>query len=235
MSELRILKAICEIRYPAAARLFDARGRIAIKWQGRDDLSEWKISQNQVTIHNKPDSTSLQVNYRSAVAIMEMPANLNSFCYLATDFLDDVMNALQINRVERIGLRLLMAAERDKFQVLVRKMRQSLFTLDNDQWEKLGGLPTDIGLPLTLRIGDRHANFNMGPMEREQLTTRFTSKEVKEKLPDVAVFVDFDLFEHDMKLGPKGRINNLRAFIDDCGNKILDMSNEFINQFEGFQ
>lgn len=235
MGDLKIFKAICEIRYPSSARLFDNRGYFATSWQGKYDLTEWKISQNQVIIHNKSDSTSLQVNYRSSVAVVEMPENFNKFRHLATDFLCDVLDTLQVTQIDRIGLRLILVAEREKFKVLVRKLSQSLYSINDNQWEKLGGVPEDISLPLTLSIGERKANFILGPMDKEELSTHFTSRDVKDILPDVAIFVDFDLFEHNIRLVPKSRKNDIRLFIEDSGKTIEKMSNEFIDEFEGFK
>lgn len=236
MGDLKLLKAICEIRYPAAAMLFDYRGKIATKWQHHlPDLTEWKISHNQVTVHNESNSTFLQVGHRVAVAVIEMPGRFSEFGHLANDFLGDVIDTLQINKLERIGIRLLLGEEHKTFKVLVNKMRRAFYKIEDDGWNILGGLPEDIGLPLTLKVKDYKANFQFGPMEKKQLAERFNSSYAKEKLPEVIVYVDFDLFKLDPKYTPKNKQAFLRTFIMDGGETIEKMSNEFLEHFGSFR
>jgi hypothetical protein len=235
MSDIKIWKAIWEIRYPASATLFDKRGEIATKWQWQSDLTEWRIGNNQVTIHNKSNSTFLRASYFSIVVVMEDPKNFRDFCKQASDFSTDTLESLNIRKLDRVGLRLIQLAERQKFNVLVTKIRKHLYKLNDDDWDVLGGYPEDIGFPLTLNLGDNKANFNFGPMERGQLAMHFESEEVKNKLPSVALFLDFDLFQPEPKLFPKSYRKEIREFLKSGGEQIQRISSDFVGRFGGFE
>ncbi|MEK7310895.1 MAG: hypothetical protein AAB382_02880 [Chloroflexota bacterium] len=235
MNDLKIWKAILEIRFPAAASIFDSRGKIAAKWQWTSDFSEWQISNNQVTIHNKANTTFLRAGFRNVVIVMEMPQNYKAFLNQALDFSTWTLDTLQVKKAERIGLRLIQIAERKHFKLLVSTMRQRLFRLSDEDWSVIGGHPEDIGLPLTLSLGENKANFSLGPMKKEQLVDLFESSEVKDKLPLVALFLDFDLYQHDPKALIELSQESLSLYLKSGGEQILDLSAKFVSRFGGFE
>lgn len=234
MSDLTIWKSICEIRYPAAALLLDSRGDLARKWQ-KGLLTEWTISRNHISIFDKDHLTTLNVGLASAGVIQELSPSFQSFSKLSIDFFTDVLRTLKIEKVDRIGLRLMQIAERKDFSQLVRKMAGDLYKVTDDQWEPLGGFPEDIGLPLTLRLGESRANFKIGPMKRKQLARELVSEEAKKQLPGVFVFIDFDLFREQPPFVSKYYRSNIQAFLDDGEMKILPATKGFLDQFGGFE
>jgi hypothetical protein len=235
MSDLEIWKAIWEIRYPASALLFDKRGEIATKWQWKSDLTEWRISNNQVTVHNKSNSSFLRAGHVAIVVVVEQPTSYKDFCEQAANFSIDTLELLKIHKIDRIGLRLLQLAERKSFKTLVAKMRKDLYKLNDDDWGVLGGYPEDIAFHLTLNFGDTRANFKLGPMEQEQLSMHFESDNIKSKLPSASLFLDFDLFRVEPKLYPKSYRKDLREFLQSGGEKVLQMSADFVDRYGGFE
>ena len=235
MNDLKVWKIICEIRYPAAAALFDNRGRIASNWQWTSDLTEWKMSNNQVSVHNKSNSKFLNVGFKNITVTMEVPENHTEFDDLASKFSVEVLKLLQVKKIERIGLRYIQLARRQHFKLLVSKMREKLFLLSNDDWTVFGGNPEDIGFPLTLAFDDKKANFLMGPMKSDQLISFFESAEVKKKLPSVALFLDFDLYKNDPDFNFEKYHEEISGFIKSGSEKIISTSNNIVEKFGGFK
>lgn len=235
MNDLKIWKIILEIRYPAASHLFDNRGKIAAKWQWTSDLSEWRISNNQVSIHNKSGTTFLNAGFKNTSIVMELPESPTFFNSQATEFSTWVLELLQIKKIERIGLRIIQLAKRQHFKLLVSKMRENLLGLGEEDWSILGGHPEDIGLPLTLAIGENKANFTLGPMKAEQLVNYFESTEIKNKIPTVAVFLDFDLYRNEPDFSPETYYEKIDAFLKSGSQQILEISNGFLDKHGGFK
>jgi hypothetical protein len=235
MTDLKIWKIVFEVRYPAAANLFDNRGKIAAKWQWKSDLTEWRISNNQVSIHNKSGTTFLNAGFKNTSVVMELPESHAQFSNQASEFSAWVLDLLQIEKIDRIGLRFIQLSERQHFKLLVTKMRGNLFALGEDDWESLGGYPEDIGLPLTLTLGENKANFNLGPMKSDQLVNFFEASDVKGKLPSVAVFLDFDLYREEPNFSQKTRSKEISDYLKVGSQQILDISEKFLSRYGGFK
>ena len=235
MTDLKIWKIIFDIKYPAAASLFDNRGKIATKWQWSSDLSEWRISNNQVSIHNKIGTTFLNAGFKNTSVVMELPESHTQFSNQAVEFSTWVLDLLQIKKIDRVGLRFIQLSKKQHFKLLVTKMREKLFALDEDGWESLGGYPEDISLPLTLVLGDNRANFTLGPMKSDQLANYFESKDVKGKLPSAAVFLDFDLYREEPNFSQKTCSKEISDYLKVGSQQILDISEKFLSRYGGFK
>ncbi|MBN1450603.1 MAG: hypothetical protein JW963_06270 [Anaerolineales bacterium] len=235
MTDLKIWKIVFEIRYPAAANLFDNRGRIAAKWQWTSDLTEWRISNNQVSIYNKSGTTFLNAGFKNTSVVMELPESHAHFSNQASQFSTWVLDLLEVKKIDRIGLRFIQLSKKQHFKLLVTKMREKLFALSEDDWNSLGGYPEDIGLPLTLVVGDNRANFTLGPMKSDQLANYFESKDVKGKLPSVALFLDFDLYRTEPNFSIETRSKEISDYLKAGSQQILDISDKFLSRYGGFK
>ncbi len=235
MSDLTLVKAILEIRFPTNATLFDRRGEIANNWQWRDDLSDWEISQNQVTIRNKSKSKFLSVGLRNAVVVFEMPSGHKDFCQLSEDFIKYVLQVLEPKKIERIGLRFLQISEEKHFKLLVNSIRKKLYRLSDADWDIFGGFPEDVAFPIVLKLDENRANVHFGPMLKEQLSGYFESGEVKEKLPEVSLFVDFDLYRTNFNITPKEYPKFFHSFLEDGCSQIFSITSRFLDHFKGFK
>jgi hypothetical protein len=235
MTDLKIWKIIFDIRYPAAANLFDNRGKIATKWQWTSDLTEWRISNNQVSIHNKSGTTFLNAGFKNTSVVMELPESHTQFSNLASEFSTWVLDLLDVKKIDRVGLRFIQLAKKQHFKLLVTKMREKLLALSEEDWESLGGHPEDIGLPLTLSLGDSKANFTVGPMKSDQLANYFESNDVKRKLPSVAVFLDFDLYKNEPNFSLGTQSKEISEYLKSGCQQILDISDKFLARYGGFK
>jgi len=235
MNDLKIWKMVWEVRYPAASTLIDNRGKIAAKWQWMIDLSEWRISNNQVTIHNKNNTTFLNAGFKGSSVVMELPENSAAFISLATDFSSWLLDILNITKIDRIGLRIIQIAKRPHFKLLTSKIRQSLFGLSDADWQIFGGAPDDIGFPLTLTLGEKMANFNLGPMKTEQLSNYFEAKEVKERLPATALFMDFDFYRNEPDIPQIDYHKSFLDFLKTGTNQVSEISDKFMDRYGAFK
>jgi len=235
MSGLKIWKSIFEIRYPAASLLFDNRGKIAAKWQWTSDLTEWRISNNQVSIYNKSNTCSLIAGYKNCSVVMEMPENIDTFCTQALDFSNFVLDTIGIKKIDRIGLRLMQIAKHQHFKLLFNKMQKQLFLMTDEDWESFGAIPEDIGLPLTLSMGEYTANFPLGPMRKSQLENYFDAPTIKQKVPSVALFLDIEFFRNNQDINLSNLHGQIDNFLVDSSKAILDLSAKFINKYRGFK
>jgi hypothetical protein len=165
---------------------------------------------------------------------VELPENYRAFSTLASEFSAWVLETLQVKKIERVGLRIIQIAKRQHFKLLLSKMRENLFALTDDDWNILGGQLEDIAMPLTLAFGSNRANFNIGPMRVEQLATFFEAKEVKDKLPSVALFLDFDLYRIDPEFSPETFREQLNDFLKSGSEQILGISGKLVDRYGGF-
>ncbi|MDY7079415.1 MAG: hypothetical protein SXV54_21085 [Chloroflexota bacterium] len=235
MNDLRVWKAICEVRYPPAASLFDNRGKIASKWQGMYDLTEWRIARNNVIVHNRSETVLFQAGFKNVVFVMELPSRYKDFSEQAINLLSGTLEILEISKLERIGLRIIQLAERKSFKVLMTDMTKKLYRLSDDDWAPFEGPPIDVGMPLTFSLGENRVNFMIGPMHKEQLDGYFTSAETKGQTPSTVLFVDFDLYRKDPKLRKKDFKKSLTEFLKLGESEILPRSTAFVEQFGGFK
>lgn len=235
-NDLQIWKAIWQVRHPPAALLLDRRGDIANRWQHKKPgLTEWAINANSVRVHDRANTTLLQSELTAATVVVESQERQDIFRDLATEFVIDVLDTLNIRRIERTGLRLIFLAERPNFKALCRKIQQRLFSLGEGDWEVFGAQPEDVGFPLVFRFGERWLNWNFGPMHKGQIEATFDSNEVKGQLPELAVFLDCDLFELAPKIYPKEFRKELGRSIDSGIEQILAITDSFMGKYGGFK
>ncbi len=237
MNDLKTWKIICQIRYPPSPLLVDNRGKIAAKWRhGKFDLTDWKIDFiNSVIIYNKFQTTLLTAAIENSSVVMERPQSVENFQDLAPKFLLDTLTTLDVRKINRIGLRIIQLLERNNFGKLVANMRQKLYSLQNNDWDILGGNPVDVGLPLTLSLKENKANFNIEPIRKEQLLKLFESQATKKVLPDISLSVDFDLYKTSPNLSPNDYKKFLLDFITSGTKEILDRSARFVDHYGGFE
>lgn len=234
--KLSTWKTIWQVRFPSAAMLLDNRGNIAARWQHRlEDLTEWTIGTNQLSIHDKANTMLLRVELRAVTVVVESTERQSQFGDLATEFTFDMLDILKVRKIERVGLRLLRCSERSNFKAISNLIRRRFFNLSDDEWQLFGQHPDDIGMPLVFRYDDSTLNWHFGPMEKAQLETYFESAEVKKSLPDASIFFDCDLYQVDPKIHAKEFKKELGRFVSSETKRICDLTDAFLSRFGGFR
>ena len=185
---------------------------------------------NRVDLHDEQKTMQAFSSYRNSGMVMEAPPNMGFFCQRARSFLRFVLEELGISTLTRIGVRIFLLLPAQGFDELVASLRDNLYTLSSDQWDNLGGKAVDVGFPLTLQLGDNRANFMMGPMQKGQLESHFNSITVRDELPKVVTFVDFDFYRHDPQI-ESGRIGRfVHQFLDTACHEIRDKTSHFLRE-----
>lgn len=234
MSDLKLLKAIWQIRFPPAASLFDNRGKIASRWQDpRGELSEWRISHNQLDVHDRRNRVLLRVDLRAVSVVMEFPDSYQAFAERAAEFSTYILDTLEVTTVDRIGLRLIRVAERDNAAKIVNQFQTKVYRLTDEDWKILGGRPRDVGLHLVMDYEDSLLNIALGPMKAAQLANHFESNGAEEQLPDVCLFADADLYKLEPRLRTNSRAKLIRRYLNEDGPRVMGMIDEFADRFEG--
>ncbi len=234
LEDLVVWKAVWELRYPPAASLFDLRGKIADQWYRTQQFDHWNIDRNQVLLHDEDKTSIFLIHYRRMVFAVERP-NIANFCQKAANVSGWTAEILKIRQVERIGFRLYLGFERDSFEIVYNAMLKKLFKLDDHDWEVFGGRPRDIGFPITLELGDKKANFRMGPTTKSQLADILESNIYKNELPEAAFLIDFDIFQDNPSFRRRNHKADISTFLQDSAKIIEGMSNNIMNHFEGFK
>ena len=90
-----------------------------------------------MTIHDKADLISLVASYKSSSVSIEIPRNYKDFTMLAKPFFSHILEIIQVQSIERIGLRLYYTVEQDSFKSLVHKIRKDMLRLEKKQYESL--------------------------------------------------------------------------------------------------
>lgn len=236
MSDLSLWKLICEIRYPTAVLLADNMGNIANRWQGKYGLTDWEINLlESVTIHDKDRIITLRTGLQKSSAFMEIPENYEEFSDLATSFFVTILSILKIEKINRIGFRVIQLAEIRDIEVSVTDLRTKLFRLQDEEWDILGGHPTSTSLTFTFDLGKNKANFRISTLRKETFVNIFDSPKSKKMLPSFALIVDFDLFVTN----PSVKKRDFKKFIEDFllsgQNEVQDRVIRFVTQYGGFQ
>lgn len=235
MSDLQVWKAIWQIRFPPVARLIDVRGRIASEWQHKNGLSEWQVTLHSTEIHNPTKSIFLKAELEAISVVAESPQGFEEFSTLANNFSLEILDLLQVNKINRLGLRLIQAAPYPNFRMLVNKMRRALYKPSDDIWDSLGGIPQDVSTAFVFKLGEKMANMTIGPMEGEQLATYFESGSVKSTLPSSVIFFDMDLYQLEPKIFPKEYKKDVPLCIKNGISEIQNFSERFLDRFGGFK
>ena len=234
MSELKLLKAIWEIRYKAAGMFFDNRGRIADRWYMRNGFENWNIARNNVRLTNQDMSMQLYVDHRRTAFDAEGWA-LDKFCPQAALVTAWTTKLLRIRKIERIGFRVQYIAERESFEKTYEAMINKLFALNDEDWLVFGGKPLDVGFPLTLAFGEHKANFRMGPMTIEEYENILQSPAVKSKLPEASFFIDFDMYHENPIFASSDFKKEYRNFMQNSGILMQRISNNILEHYGGFK
>lgn len=234
MANLKLYKLILAIRYPHAALLLDNRGRIASYWRGKYGLTDWRIAQNDVYMHSMDHSIYANLQLQQCAIVMELPSSSKAFVEFASQFACKAISDLEIKSVDRIGIRIIQVEPRLHYKLLQSTMRKKLYRLDDESWNKIGGLPEDIGMSFILRIGDKLGNFTIGPMEKEQLSTYFVSEKVKENLPESVLFVDADIYQKEPSETIFNKEKTIEAFISEVIGQEKILLDNFMSQFGDF-
>ena len=202
MSKLTTIKTLCEIRFANNPLFIDKRGQLAfdtIENTKLSDLAEWNISNDKVRFRNPSGSIYAQASHNSALFQSEGVLSKNSFSEKSGIYFQHVLSSLKVDQITRIGLRVYLVQKSKPLRSMVSKITSGMLNISDDAWEALGSAPADIGLTFNLNYGIQKAQLHMGPMQKSQIKDFVHSKDGQRKLPNNAIFLDFDLFQENIQ------------------------------------
>lgn len=234
MSELQLLRAVWEVRFPAEAVFFDNRGKIASRWHKQDGFDNWRLAQNELRLHSSDNSQAFVANHHRAFYVAEGQA-LKEFCDKAAKVSAWTLASLKIKHITRVGFRIHLLLERNSFEETKLSMLKTVFAIRDDEWEIFGGEPLDISVPFTLQFGDRKANFKMGPVKRDELIdTIIESETIKERLPEAGILFDFDMYKENPNFQSRNLRPDFYEFIESAGKQMQSISMGILEHYGEF-
>ncbi len=194
---------VLEIRYKPDSKILDHRGDLADSISRNLDLSEWRITQNRVDIHNKDVSTRVFVSFRNAGVVIQNPSDSIVFPNLASKFVNHISSQKPFKKklpLRRIGVRSRFgfSSEIGFADLLSRYLRQFV-DVRPEIIDSIGADLIDVGVPLNFEASNGNINTHSGPMKREQLST-FFQFHPKNRLPEVSLYIEFDYWIRPEKL-----------------------------------
>lgn len=228
-SNLVVIKTVFEIRYPAAALLFDRRGHIATEFQ-RDLFTEWRITHNRVELHDQDRTLLAFAAFKNCGMAMEQYPGLQFFLTHTRRFLRLVLEQLEVERLTRIGLRhFCFIPLEGSFSSAVDYFTSAFYSFSESQVEALGGSFRDVGMTLELKIEDMLGRLTLGPMQAEQYGDMriLESEKDREALPETSMFLDFDLYRINPET-PRNLVEFCREFITRGDAQIHDRIAAFL-------
>ncbi len=186
---------VLEIRYKPDSKVLDYRGQLASALSNDFKLSEWRITQNRVDVYDKEQSTRVFASFRNAGAVVRNPPDSETFPNLTGKFIQFLAEQKPYRKkfpLLRLGVRSRFGfASSHSFPQLVERYLRRIVDIRPEVIDSIGARLIDVGVPVNFEADLGQINSNTGPMEREQLSS-FFGFHLKDRLPDVALYVEFD-------------------------------------------
>lgn len=234
---------VVEIRYIPNPRMLDYRGTWAKKLIGELQLKYWVISEHRIDLYDDENVAKATINafasHRNAGLVMRNVNNpetaAETSAKLVRTLFEDKAFGNQVT-IERLGVRSRAGLSfAGPFEDLL-KLYSSRFLRVTDSAKQLFASLNmsikDIGGPLDFAVSNGEIQTNSGPMVKEQLAN-FFSFQPKEKLPEVALFVDLDYSDKPNKEMAAGAvIRQVRDYAHFLANLQTQLANFILNSGE---
>ncbi len=200
----RKARLIAEIRYPAAPRLFDMRGKIieSMHPEIQSHFKHWRIDTG--TVHffddlNLPKQEFL-ISLKRAVVILEDFGTMQEFVDRTRKYLGLMYDQVgdSIKTISRLGVRLVeicSLSDSNGFDDMVSRVVSPLCTLPED----LTAQPTDA----LLKIVHKRGSYTIGPVKKDESWILQTFKEPSRNVPNAGIGLDIDSFVTDIDVKAK--------------------------------
>ena len=221
----KVRKTIIEVGYRTAAQFFTKRGELIAA--SESNSVQIALEENSIEVRDNINKCVKRIGFFRSSITSEHVEPLGPFSVdMAADWLRGVIRVLSIGELRRVGMRQMMVYPgRGPFDDLLAECRTHFIPIPDSSWEKLGGEPSDIGLPLEFDFGDCTAHLMMGPMKTEQMKQLFDNTE---GLPGVGMFVDWDY-----RTSTPTTVDNLPVFLQDVSEHKETKIRPFLESLEG--
>ncbi len=206
LPELQLQKSLFEVRYAPKLDFFHLMHSAAQKLTG---YPHWEVSQLAVTLRNFEQLCSLSIQHNRFVYDQDADQNRNEQTYIQ-DALEHLPTALEIAAYARLGLRRrYLLPTTMSFAELVAVMDLKLFSQNERLKAIMPSRTEDVNYRVDGADNDLKFHVQAGPVRKEEVpryldfnrndhldpTTREeTYHTIIKAYPDVAVFVDIDIY-----------------------------------------
>jgi len=214
---------VFEIRYKPNSKILDYRGTWAEMISEHMQLSDWRILENRVDIHDKVGKNHAFVGFRNSGFSCSDSPTRNYFYDQAIKLFSYIskLEGFEVElAVERIGVRSKFCTSFEKSFEDLESLFASKYIHPTPEVEKiLNAKLIDIGAPLNFVDGLGNFNTMAGPMEKGQIIQFFTGRKEAD-VPAVGLYFDIDYFLKPNKKMKTDEINkSIREFAESAWAK----------------
>ena len=195
------IRAIAEIRYPAAPKLFDMRGKIIenIHPEIQDYFKHWKTDLGTVTfsINQKLQVGEFVISLKRTAIILEDIGSIQEFIDKTKKYLQLMYKTFgsEIGRLTRVGVRFIeicTLSGENKFDDMLNRVSS-----------KFLNLPSDLAIQQTdnlIKVVHKNGFFQIGPVKKEEDWVKQLFADIDRNIPEVGIGLDIDSYSTDIEI-----------------------------------
>jgi len=197
ISDPLVKRAVCQIDYPRSVKLITERGNLAHELMKKWKLNEFGTAAQDETIalRNLAFKQWVYLGPRSSRIMVNDPGVFTNFESRADQTLKQICGELSIEKLARIGVRLIFLAEVQNYNFSELNSALINVFLNN---QAISGLklqnqsPCDMAIVLDYQVDNHSSHLSIGPLRKEEIVKRFDESETS--VPEVSIMIDSDYF-----------------------------------------
>jgi len=231
----RLYKTIFQARYKANLKFYGLLFPVAMKL---DNYPHWSTDRLSVVLRNYKRRCSLSIKHNNFAYDQDYDHESDSFSdedKNITQALTELPSSLEIESYNRLGFRRQYLIAVDKsFKELVTTLNLKFLSQNDNLLKIMPPEVDDLQYAIDSTDGDFHFHIRIGPVKKEEIPERilFTKQhhldpetgqkeyfDIIQKYPDVAVFIDIDLYRVDENIPTDKAL----PFLNEAGQRIDTM------------
>ncbi|MCD6429077.1 hypothetical protein J7L09_00065 [bacterium] len=214
-----IERAVCEILYPGTLVYHEKRATLCKKFI--DKLPHWflNISILELYDQSKPEEAEkiFQIGSKRAFLLYKNPGVYDNFIALASDLICKSIDELEIETIQRLGIRTFYFIETDiSFIELKDILIERLFNKENTN--RIGNI-NDLSWVSVILEKEYNLRISVGPLSPEEIKKGYYLK--KEEV-NPTLLIDVDCFRKDLSIKSVKEIKEALRFSKEKGNEVVD-------------
>lgn len=195
------IRAIAEIRYPAAPKLLDMRGKIIeeIHPEIQDYFKHWKTDIGTVTFSNNQEIQvgEFVISLKRTALIIEDIGSSQEFLDKTKKYFKLMYRVFgnEVERLTRVGVRFVEICTlpgENKFDDMLDRISS-----------KFLNLPDDLAIQQTdnlVKVVHKNGFFQIGPVKKEEAWVKQVFADIDRNIPEAGVGLDIDSYSTDIEV-----------------------------------
>jgi len=235
--EAFIERAICEIRYSGTLAYYEKRVSLCrALMQKKPEFRHWTVDAPLIQLHDEIKDEDRRriftITSHSSSLIFRNPGVYQNFQVLAEYLMRTTVQALEISRLARVGVRIFyFVGVKEEFRQLRDLLLGKILNVENIKRFIGARVTKDFSLLLDSRKGKYDLNMTIGPVSIEEITKQVKGQKyfVPAKERRASLLMDLDLFKKDCSSGEMAPIlNKARSETNQVVNDVLGLVKEEI-------